>query len=410
MFSQNKKSSPGRKFLWLQVFSLMLAGALLAGCSGSSPEAQAGAPQETRFDAFLRMLGFREAAPAAPPVLPVTVLRVAPQSVPLALEVMAQTEGAKEAEVRARVGGILTRQLYVEGEAVKAGQPLFQIDRAPYEIAYAEAKARADQTAREMARAKKLLEIDGVSRREYDDAMSANDMAQAALRQAQLNLSWSTVTAPVSGISGRADKSVGNLIVAGADSLLTRIYQNNPMWVRFSLSENDIARLPGGKLTPSTITGIELILPDGSTYPHPGKLNFLASSIDTLLGTRQLRAEFPNAEDLLLPGQFVRVRLLAGAHQGVYLVPQTAVIQSDEGDILMLASPENQVAPRPVQLGEWFGKDWIVLGGLNPGDQVIVDNLLKLRPGMPIAPHAPQAPAAPPSSSAAPAAAAADGQ
>jgi membrane fusion protein (multidrug efflux system) len=391
MFSQNKKSSQGRKFLWFAVFSLVLA-----GCSSSSPEAQSAAPQATGFDAFLRLFGFKEAPPAAPQALPVTVLEAAPRTVPYTLEVMAQTEGAKEAEVRARVGGILTRQLYVEGEAVKAGQPLFQIDRAPYEIAHAEAKARADQTAREMARAKKLLEINGVSQREYDDAASANDMAQAALRQAQLNLSWTSVTAPVSGVSGRADKSAGNLIAVGSDSLLTVIHQNNPMWARFSLSESEIARLPGGKLTPGAITGVELILPDGSVYPQKGRLNFLASSIDTVLGTRQLRAEFPNAEDALLPGQFVRVRLYAGEHRGVYLVPQTAVIQSDEGDLLMLASPENRVAPRPVKLGEWFGKDWIVLGGLNPGDRVIVDNLLKLRPGMPVAPHAPQAPAAPP--------------
>ncbi|MDR0737389.1 MAG: efflux RND transporter periplasmic adaptor subunit, partial [Zoogloeaceae bacterium] len=247
MFSQNKKSLQGRKFLWIDALFLMSAGALLAGCS--KPE-----------------------APPAPPALPVTVLSMTQQRVPQTLEIMAQTEGAKETEVRARVGGILMRQLYVEGEAVKAGQPLFQIDRAPYEIAHAEARARADQTAREMARAKKLLEIDGVSRREHDDAASANDMAQAALRQAQLNLSWSTVTAPVDGVSGRADKSVGNLITAGADSLLTHIYQNNPMWVRFSLSEGEIARLPGGKLTSRIITGVELILPDGSTYAHQGKL------------------------------------------------------------------------------------------------------------------------------------------
>ncbi|MDR1350075.1 MAG: efflux RND transporter periplasmic adaptor subunit [Zoogloeaceae bacterium] len=365
MFLQNKKSSRNRKFFGVDAVSLMLAGALLAGCS--KPE-----------------------APPAPPALPVTVLRVEPQNVPQTLEIMAQTEGAKETEVRARVSGILTQQLYVEGEAVRAGQPLFQIDRAPYEIAHAEAKARADQTAREMARAHKLLEINGVSRREYDDAVSVNDMAQAALRQAQLNLSWTAVTAPVDGVSGRADKSVGNLITTGVDSLLTHIYQNNPMWVRFSLSEGEAAKLPGGRLNAENITDVELVLADGSKYPQHGKVNFLASSIDTVLGTQQLRAEFPNPDGRLLPGQFVRVRLSAGMREGVYLVPQSAVLQTNQGDMLMLAGENDIITPRPVQLGEWHGRDWIVLSGLNPGDRVIIDNLIKLRPGSPVAPHAPQ--------------------
>jgi membrane fusion protein (multidrug efflux system) len=372
------------------LLALFLGSALLlVGCSAS--EAPPG-EQPTFFQSLLARIGLASSAQQgqpAPQALPVTVLEARPENIPFTLEVMAQTEGAKEAEVRARVGGILVQQLYQEGQPVKAGQPLFQIDCAPYEIALEEARARAEQTARERARMEQLLPLQGVSRKEFDDADSANKLAQAALRQAELNLSWSTVTAPVSGISGRADKSVGNLIGTGTDSLLTVVYQNDPMWVRFSLSESDIAKLPGGRLTPRTITGVELILPDGSVYPHPGKLNFLSSSIDTVLGTRQLRAEFPNREDALLPGQFVRARLLAGEREQVYLVPQSAVLQTNQGDLLMLADAENKVAPRPVQLGDWQGKNWVILSGLNSGDRVIVDNLLKLRPGAPVAPHAP---------------------
>ncbi|MDR1890364.1 MAG: efflux RND transporter periplasmic adaptor subunit [Zoogloeaceae bacterium] len=364
MFSNNKNVS--RRRLGHHLLPLILGGVLLTGCSKS------------------------DAPPPEQPALPVTVLSAQPQRVPQTLEIMAQTEGAKETEVRARVSGILTKQLYREGEVVREGQPLFQIDRAPYEIAHAEAKARADQTAREMARAQKLLEINGVSRREYDDAVSANEMAQAALRQAQLNLSWTSVTAPVSGVSGRADKSVGNLITTGVDSLLTRIYLNNPIWVRFSLSEGEAARLPGGRLTPESISDVELVLADGTIYPQHGKINFLASAIDTVLGTQQLRAEFPNAEGHLLPGQFVRVRLTTGEREGVYLVPQSAVLQTAQGDMLMLADKDDKIVERSVQLGEWSGKDWIVLSGLNSGDRVIIDNLLKLRHGMPVAPHAPQ--------------------
>lgn len=374
MPQHNNKVSPVPTRPLLRLLPLALSSALaLAACSGSE------APK----------------GPAMGP-LPVTVLEMKPQRVPNAVEIMAQTEGAKETEVRARVGGILMKQLYQEGQSVKAGQPLFQIDRSSYEISYAEAKARADQTERELARLKKLLEVQGVSRKEYDDGLSANDVAQAALRQAQLNLSWTTVTAPVDGVTGRAEKSVGNLITTGTDSLLTTVYQNDPMWVRFSLAESEAAKLPGGRLTPNTVTGVELVLADGSVYPHQGKLNFLASSIDTTLGTQQLRAEFSNKEGQLLPGQFVRVRLLAGDQEGVYLVPQSAVLQTEKGSLVMVADAENKVAPRPVKTGEWLGKDWVVLGGLNPGDKVITDNLMKLKPGAPVAPHAPgAAPGAP---------------
>ena len=126
---------------------------------------------------------------------------------------------------------------------------------------------------------------------------------------------------------------------------------------------------------------------------NPGKLNFLASNIDTTLGTQALRAEFDNTGGQLLPGQFVRVRLITGERQGAYLVPQSAVLQTEMGTLVMTVGPENKVAPRPVKAGEWYGKDWVILGGLNAGDKVIVDNLIKLRPGAPVAPKTPEAPA-----------------
>lgn len=348
----------------------LLSAALLAACSG----------------------GDKPAAPQMGP-MPVTVLEMQPKKVPSSIEIMAQTEGARETEVRARVGGILTKRLYQEGDAVKAGQPLFQIDRAPYEIALAEAKAKAEQTAREAARLKGLAEAKAIAQKDYDDAASNNAMAQAALRQAELNLGWTTVTAPVAGTTGRAVKSDGNLI-STADSLLTSIYQTNPIWVRFSLGESDLAKFPGKRVTAKDVTGVELVLPDGSVYAKRGKLNFLASNIDTTLGTQQLRAEFDNADQALLPGQFVRVRLLTGERDGVFLVPQSAVLQTEQGTLVMTAGAENKVAPRPVKAGEWYGKDWVILGGLNAGDKVIVDNLIKLRPGMPVNPHPPVVPGA----------------
>jgi membrane fusion protein (multidrug efflux system) len=344
------------------------------------------------------LAGCSDGKPAAPPAMgpmPVSVLEVQPQSVPASVEVMAQTEGARETEVRARVGGILVKRLYQEGETVKAGQPLFQIDRASYEIAVADAKARADQTERELKRMKTLIEAKAISQKNYDDALSANEIAQAALRQAQLNLSWTTVSAPVGGITGRAVKSEGNLISVGDDSLLTTISQSNPIWVRFSLGDSDLLKLDGGRVNGKNVSGVQLILADGTVYDKPGKLNFTASTIDTTLGTQALRAEFDNTDSRLLPGQFVRIRLLTGERDGVFLVPQSAIMQTEQGPLVMLADAENKVAPRPIQVAEWLGRNWVVTGGLHAGDRIIIDNLMKLRPGVPVAPKAPAVPGAP---------------
>jgi len=337
----------------------------------------------------------KQAAPPAMGPLPVSVLEVQPQRVPSSVEVMAQTEGARETEVRARVGGILLKRLYQEGETVKAGQPLFQIDRSSYEIAVADAKARADQTERELKRMKTLIEAKAISQKNHDDALSANEIAQAALRQAQLNLSWTTVSAPVGGITGRAVKSEGNLISVGDDSLLTTISQSNPIWVRFSLGDSDLLKLDGGRVSNKNISGVQLVLADGNVYDKPGKLNFTASTIDTTLGTQALRAEFDNTDGRLLPGQFVRIRLLTGERDGVFLVPQSAIMQTEQGPLVMLADAENKVAPRPVQVAEWLGRNWVVTGGLQAGDRIIIDNLMKLRPGAPVAPKAPAVPGAP---------------
>ena len=362
---------PRRTNLSLIFAATALSATLLAGCSDGKPAT----------------------GPAMGP-LPVTVLEVQPQRVPSSVEVMAQTEGARETEVRARVAGILVKRLYQEGEPVKAGQPLFQIDRSTYEIALADAKAKAEQTGREMNRLKGLIEAKAISQKEYDDATSNNAIAQTALHQAELNLSWTTVTAPVSGTTGRAVKSEGNLITAGADSLLTSIYQSNPIWVRFSLGDSDLAKLADGRVTEKNVSGVEMVLANGSVYPKKGKLNFLASNIDTTLGTQQLRAEFDNSDNQLLPGQFVRVRLLTGEREGVFLVPQSAVVQTEQGTIVMVAGEGDKVAPRPVQTAEWRGKDWVITGGLKAGDKVIIDNLIKLRPGAPVAPHPPAVPGA----------------
>ena len=323
----------------------------------------------------------------APPALPVSVIEATPTTLPNLLEITAQAEGAKETEVRARVGGILVKRLYEEGSAVSAGQPLFQIDPEPFKNALDESQARAKQTAREAARLKGLFNQQAVSRKEFDDATSANEVAQANLKTAQLNLAWTTVVAPVSGISGRAQRSEGSLITTAIDgSLLTSIYQINPIWVRFGLSASDTSLLPGGRLDPEQKTEVELLLPNGKVYDQPGKLNFLSMFIDPKLGTQQMRAEFLNPSNQILPGQFLKIRLTTGKQENVYLVPQVAVIQNERGFIVWTVGADNKVVPTPLKMGTWLGKNWIVRSGLKPGDRVVVDQIIKIRPGALVAP------------------------
>ncbi len=362
--------------------------------------------------------GGADAATPAAAAVPAAVLQVEPQRVPIALEAVGQIEGSKEVEVRARVSGILLKRLYNEGELVRAGAPMFKIDPAPFGIALAQAQAqlaqeqaRNEQSRRESTRLRQLAAEKAISQKEYDDASSNLKLsnatlqaAQANVRQAQLNLSYTDVIAPVAGVSGRAVRSEGSLITAGADSLLTSISQVDPAWVRFSLSESDLAKLPQRRLVRGAPVELSLVLPDGTRYPGKGRLNFAATQIDTRLGTQQLRAEFDNAKGRLLPGQFVRVQMVAGQRDNVFLVPQTAVMEAEAGHMLFVMDKEGKAALRPVQMGDWIGSDWMVLGGLAAGDRVIVDNLLRLRPGVAVSPLAPAAAPSPTPGAGAPAA------
>jgi len=341
--------------------------------------------------------GSKAAAPAAAPApVPARVVEVQPRSVPIVVEGVGSVEGSKEVEVRSRVTGTLKRTLYKEGDVVRAGAALFQIDPEPFEIALATAKsqlaqeqARNEQVRREAGRLKDLVAQRAISQKEFDDATSSAKLSDAAIdaakqrvKQAELDLSYTNVVAPVGGITGRAQRSEGSLIaVTGADSLLTTLSQVDPVWVRFSLSESDLAKLPGGRLSRDLNPEIRVVLPDGSQFPTKGRLNFAASTIDPRLATLQLRAEFPNGGAGLLPGQFVRVQLVAGKRDNVFLVPQVAVTQTETGYLVFALDAEGKAQLRPVKVGDWIGKDWTVLEGLKAGDKVVVDNLQKLRPG-----------------------------
>jgi membrane fusion protein, multidrug efflux system len=331
---------------------------------------------------------------AAPPAVPVTVLQVAPREVPVAFEAVARTEGSREVQIRARVSGILEKQLYNEGDAVAAGAPLFRIERAPFEIELAQARgvlaqevARRDLAQQEAERLKGLVERRAISQKEADQAASslqttsaAVQIARARLRQAELNLSYTEVNAPIAGVNGRALQSVGSLVAPNADSaLLTTLTRSDPIWVRFSLSEVEFSRIRG-----NDAIEVKVELADGKEYPQPGKLNFAGSTVDAATGTVQMRAELPNPKLELLPGQYVRVRVQAGTQQA-FVVPQTAVAQNETGRFVWVADGDKAVQ-RQIRTGNWLGGDWVVLEGLKPGDRVITDNLVRLRPGVAVAP------------------------
>ncbi len=278
---------------------------------------------------------------------------------------------------------------------MKEGAPLFRIERAPFEIELQQARgALAQETARqelaqhELERLKGLADRRAISQKEADQAASsarqsagAVQMAQARVRQAELNLSYTTVNAPIGGITGRALQSIGTLVAPNNESaLLTTITRGDPIWVRFSLSEAEYSRL---RNTDAKTIEVKVELADGKEYPAPGKLNFAGSTVDATTGTVQMRAELPNPKQQLLPGQFVRVRVIAGTQQAI-TVPQSAVLQNESGRFVWVAGGDGKALPRTIRAGSWFGSDWIVLDGLKSGEAVIVDNLARLRPGTPV--------------------------
>jgi membrane fusion protein, multidrug efflux system len=348
-------------------------------------------------------------APGAPQAIPVTVKEVQPQRVPITLEAVGQAEGSREVEVRGRVSGILEKRLFVEGAPVKAGAVLFVIERAPYEIAVAQARAalaqeraRQELALREAERLKMLIQSRAISLREYDEAQSsvkqvaaAIEAAQAKLDEAQLNLSWTTVRAAISGITGRALRSEGSLVTANTDaSLLTTLTQVDPVWVRFSLAGPDFERIRGSEKRAQ----VSLASQNGNAAAKNGKLNFAGSTVDPKLGTVQLRAEFANPGHRWLPGQFVKVEIRAG-EQDAFLVPQQAVMQTEQTRAVWVVTADGTASMRPVQTAGWHGTDWVVTDGLKPGEAVVIDNLMKMRPGVGVRPQtgaAPQAEPAPP--------------
>ena len=356
----------------------------------------------------------------------VGVIKVQPASVPLVTELPGRLEASREAQVRARVAGIVHKRLFREGSDVKAGQALFQIDPATYQASVnsaqaslTKAQANLDQASALLKRYKPLIDAKAISPQEYLNAEVGQRQAQAevaagqaALQTARINLGYATVTAPISGRIGRALVTEGALVGQGEATPLAFIQQTSPLFVNFTQSASEVLRLrqamEKGGVQGGAATSVEVVLDDGSVYPLPGRLLFADLSVDSTSGQISLRAEVPNPKGALLPGLYVRVRLQQGTVEGAYLVPQQAITRGAGGDTLMVVAPDGKVSVRPVQLGGQVGTSWIVRSGLSAGEQVIVDGFQKMmNPNAPVQP-VPWAPsgASAPAGAQAPAAAA----
>lgn len=332
----------------------------------------------------------------------VGIVTVAPADTPLPLEYAGRVAGFRDVEVRPRVSGLLLDRKFDEGARVAAGQTLFQIDPATYEAAVARAEAQlaqaqvsARQAEDNFRRADELLKRGVTTDRQRDDAQAARDQAQASiqvaeaeLRTARLNLGYTTVTAPVAGVTALTSPPVGTLIQAQS-TLLTTVTQLDPAYVNFSYTDEEGQRVReanarGRKPVTEKDLSAELLTGTGRTYGVRGRIDTAAQRVDPQTGTIQARAIFPNSEGILLPGQFVRVIIHGFVLPQAILVPAQAVTQGAQGASVFVVDEKGSAQPRAIRLGSQLSGRWIVEDGLAAGDRVIVDGLMRVRPGAPV--------------------------
>ena len=382
--------------------------------------------------------GAKDGAPAAGgpgggmPPAEVGVVTVASQSVALQSELPGRVSAVRVAQVRARVNGVVLQRLFREGSEVKAGQVLYQIDSAPYraslesaEASVAKAQANVAQTTAQAERYKPLMEANAVSKQEYTTLVTAQRQAEAdlatakaAVQTARINLNYANITAPISGRIGQSLVTEGALVSATEATQLAVIQQTGTVYVNFTQSSTDVLRLRkaiASKQLRAAGDGsvpVRVVLEDGTELAKPGKLLFSDLTVDATSGQITLRAEVPNTDGLLLPGQYVRVRLSQAELPSGILLPQQAVTRSNQGDSVLVVGADGKPGPRPVKVGNAQNNQWVILDGLKEGDQVIVDGFQKMMvPGAPVKAvpwtgAAPAAAGAPGAAASAPAAAA----
>lgn len=353
----------------------------------------------TAVGATLLMLGACSKTPPEVPVeaIAVTVMTVAERDTPVDFEFTAQTESSREVQIRARVDGFLDKRVYTEGQAVRAGQTMFLMDAKPFEAALQSAKGElAQQQARlvvakaNLGRVLPLVAQNALSQKDRDDAIGSEKEAEAAViaakgqvRTAELNLSYTIIKSPLAGLSSFAKQQDGSYVTS-ANGLLTTVYQLDPMWVNFSVSENELLayrdqiekkqlRFPANNDFEVTV-----ILADGTVLPARGHINFTNPAFSSQTGTFLVRASFANAQGSLRPGQFVRARVSGASRPNAILVPQRAVLQGSKSHFVWVVDKDSKAHERPVEVGAWHGDDWFISDGLKPGERIVVDGAIRV--------------------------------
>ncbi len=369
--------TPRRNAARMAAGAALLAALILGGCgSGKKPEAP-------------------KAAPA------VTVAEVVARDTPVTGEYVAQTQSSRQVNIFARVSGFLDRRLYTEGAEVRVGQVLFEIDSKPFKVqvdqaaaALAKQEAALAVARSNLERTKPLAAADALSQKDLDDATgqfqsaaAAVEQAKAQLETAKLNLSYCTISSPVHGVAGAALQQDGTYI-SPQNSQLATVMVLTPMWVNFSLSENQMQALRDqiakGKYRPPKDMRyeVEIVLVDGTVFPHKGRITFADPSYNAQTGTFLLRVSVDNPDGILRPNQYVRVRVKGGVRPKAVLVPQRSVQQGAKGHFVWVVGGDGAVTPRPVVVGDWNGDDWFITEGLKAGERVVVDGGMTLQPGV----------------------------
>lgn len=335
----------------------------------------------------------------------VGVVVVTSGPVNMTAELSGRTSAYLVSEVRPQVGGIIKSRLFTEGGYVRQGQSLYQIDPAPFQAQYASAQAAVAQAKAAQTTAKlkaeryaELVKINAVSKQDNDDAQATLAQADAsvasanaALQTASINLQYTKVIAPISGIISKSTVTPGALVTASQATELAKIQNIDQVYLDINQSVNDLMALKraaaSGTVGEANTADVELILQDGSVYPLKGKLQFSGVSVDESTGTVTLRALFPNPNGVLLPGMFAKARIVSGVVGNGILVPQPAVARDPKGNAtVMVVTKDNKAAVRPVQVAQTVGDKWLVTGGLQSGERVIVEGLQKIRPDAPVKP------------------------
>jgi len=352
------------------------------------------------FVSLAAITGCSKEAPPPPPPPEVTVAEVVQKDVPIYIELVGSTLGSEDVEIRARVEGYLTSVNFTEGSFVRKGQTLYKIDPQPFEAALSQAQAnlstartRLDKTNNDVARYKPLAAEKAVSQQELDNALSAQEAARfqvtaydALVEKAKLDMAYTTINSPVDGLIGTTQKKVGSLVGRGENTLLNTISQINPILFRCAIAEAEYLRLArAGADKDKSLEkkfGVELILADGTTFNHKGRLDAIERAVDASTGTLTGQFSFPNPERILRPGQYGKARFVTDVKEGALLVPQLAVQEIQGLYSVMVVKPDATVEQRMVKAGERVGNVWIIDSGLKPGEKVIVEGIQKVKPGV----------------------------